>query len=148
MSGRDGRRGGGVKQALLQMTVVHVQDAVEEVERSRAVEALVVPLHDEHHRARDARRGGAPTVSGKQRLSPFRTGILLALNYAPAPGEAYDSLRYIMTEVTARFGRDAQVIMGAVIYDEVLDARIIVSAALVIIALGLNARAERQRHAK
>jgi ubiquinol-cytochrome c reductase cytochrome b subunit len=29
------------------------------------------------------------------------TGILLALNYAPAPGEAYDSLRYILTQVTA-----------------------------------------------
>src|SRR6476646_1884436 len=29
------------------------------------------------------------------------TGILLALNYAPAPGEAYDSLRYIVTQVTA-----------------------------------------------
>jgi ubiquinol-cytochrome c reductase cytochrome b subunit len=28
------------------------------------------------------------------------TGILLALNYAPTPGEAYDSLRYIVTEVT------------------------------------------------
>ena len=29
------------------------------------------------------------------------TGILLAFNYAPTPGEAYDSLRYIMTQVTA-----------------------------------------------
>src|SRR6185437_8077319 len=29
------------------------------------------------------------------------TGILLALNYSPAPGEAYDSLRYIVTQVTA-----------------------------------------------
>src|SRR5579863_425496 len=29
------------------------------------------------------------------------TGILLALNYAPTPGEAYDSLRYILTQVTA-----------------------------------------------
>lgn len=29
------------------------------------------------------------------------TGILLSLNYAATPGEAYDSLRYIMTQVTA-----------------------------------------------
>ncbi len=29
------------------------------------------------------------------------TGVLLSLNYAPTPGEAYDSLRYIMTQVTA-----------------------------------------------
>jgi quinol-cytochrome oxidoreductase complex cytochrome b subunit len=29
------------------------------------------------------------------------TSVLLALNYAPTPGEAYDSLRYIMTQVTA-----------------------------------------------
>lgn len=29
------------------------------------------------------------------------TGVLLAFNYAPTPGEAYDSLRYIMTQVTA-----------------------------------------------
>lgn len=29
------------------------------------------------------------------------SGVLLALNYAPTPGEAYDSLRYIMTQVTA-----------------------------------------------
>src|ERR1700730_15879664 len=31
----------------------------------------------------------------------FFTGIMLALNYAPTPGEAYNSLRYILTEVTA-----------------------------------------------
>jgi ubiquinol-cytochrome c reductase cytochrome b subunit len=29
------------------------------------------------------------------------TGILLALNYAPTPGEAYASLRYLMTQVPA-----------------------------------------------
>ncbi|MBV8842276.1 MAG: cytochrome b N-terminal domain-containing protein [Bryobacterales bacterium] len=29
------------------------------------------------------------------------TGFLLALNYAPTPGEAWDSLRYIVTQVTA-----------------------------------------------
>jgi ubiquinol-cytochrome c reductase cytochrome b subunit len=29
------------------------------------------------------------------------TGLLLALNYAPTPGEAWDSLRYIITQVTA-----------------------------------------------
>ncbi|MBS1873750.1 MAG: cytochrome b N-terminal domain-containing protein [Acidobacteria bacterium] len=28
------------------------------------------------------------------------TGVLLALNYAPTPGEAYNSVRYIMTELT------------------------------------------------
>ncbi len=34
-------------------------------------------------------------------LTQMVTGILLALNYAPTPGEAYESLRYIMTQVTA-----------------------------------------------
>src|SRR5215468_73038 len=29
------------------------------------------------------------------------TGFLLALNYAPTPGEAWDSLRYIVTQVAA-----------------------------------------------
>jgi len=29
------------------------------------------------------------------------TGVLLAINYAPTPGEAYSSLHYILTEVTA-----------------------------------------------
>ena len=26
------------------------------------------------------------------------TGVLLAFNYAPTPGDAYNSLRYILTE--------------------------------------------------
>ena len=33
-------------------------------------------------------------------LTQLLTGILLAMNYAPTPGDAYDSLRYIVTEVT------------------------------------------------
>lgn len=33
-------------------------------------------------------------------LTQALTGVLLALNYAPTPGEAYNSLRYIMTELT------------------------------------------------
>jgi ubiquinol-cytochrome c reductase cytochrome b subunit len=33
-------------------------------------------------------------------LTQAFTGTLLALNYAPTPGDAYDSLRYIVTEVT------------------------------------------------
>jgi ubiquinol-cytochrome c reductase cytochrome b subunit len=34
-------------------------------------------------------------------LIQFFTGFLLSFNYAPTPGEAYNSVRYIMTEVTA-----------------------------------------------
>jgi len=34
-------------------------------------------------------------------LIQFFTGIMLAFNYAATPGDAYDSLRYILTEVTA-----------------------------------------------
>ncbi|MFN7919793.1 MAG: cytochrome b N-terminal domain-containing protein [Bryobacteraceae bacterium] len=34
-------------------------------------------------------------------MSQVFTGILLALNYAPSPGEAHNSVRYIMGEVTA-----------------------------------------------
>ncbi|MDE3195738.1 MAG: cytochrome b N-terminal domain-containing protein [Acidobacteriota bacterium] len=34
-------------------------------------------------------------------LIQFFTGAMLAFNYAPTPGDAYDSLRYILTEVTA-----------------------------------------------
>src|ERR1700719_3949926 len=34
-------------------------------------------------------------------LTQAFTGILLAFNYAPTPGDAYDSLRYIVTELTA-----------------------------------------------
>jgi ubiquinol-cytochrome c reductase cytochrome b subunit len=33
-------------------------------------------------------------------LTQMFTGILLAFNYAPTPGEAYNSLKYIITEVT------------------------------------------------
>jgi ubiquinol-cytochrome c reductase cytochrome b subunit len=33
-------------------------------------------------------------------LTQAFTGVLLALNYAPTPGDAYNSLRYILTEVT------------------------------------------------
>ena len=33
-------------------------------------------------------------------LTQAFTGILLAFNYAPTPGDAYNSLRYILTEVT------------------------------------------------
>src|SRR6202142_3245496 len=28
------------------------------------------------------------------------TGVLLAFNYAPTPGDAYNSMRYILTELT------------------------------------------------
>src|SRR5258708_19740488 len=34
-------------------------------------------------------------------LTQVFTGILLAMNYAPTPGEAYNSLRYIVTELPA-----------------------------------------------
>jgi ubiquinol-cytochrome c reductase cytochrome b subunit len=34
-------------------------------------------------------------------LAQIFTGFLLALNYAPTPGEAWDSLRYIVTQVAA-----------------------------------------------
>jgi ubiquinol-cytochrome c reductase cytochrome b subunit len=34
-------------------------------------------------------------------LTQFFTGVMLAFNYAPTPGDAYSSLRYILTEVTA-----------------------------------------------
>ena len=33
-------------------------------------------------------------------LTQAFTGIMLALNYAPTPGDAYNSIRYIMSEVT------------------------------------------------
>ena len=29
------------------------------------------------------------------------TGLLMAVNYAPTPGEAWESLRYVVTQVTA-----------------------------------------------
>ncbi len=48
--------------------------------------------------------GGWHQVFGSVALFLFLTqafsGILLAFNYAPTPGEAYNSLRYILTEVT------------------------------------------------
>jgi len=48
---------------------------------------------------------GWPQVYGSVALFLFATqaltGILLAFNYAPTPGEAYSSLTYIMREVTA-----------------------------------------------
>ena len=51
------------------------------------------------------RLSGWPQVLGSVALFAFlvqaATGILLALNYAPAPGAAYDSVRHIMTQVTA-----------------------------------------------
>ena len=34
-------------------------------------------------------------------LTQALTGVLLAFNYAPLPGDAYNSLRYILTELTA-----------------------------------------------
>lgn len=34
-------------------------------------------------------------------LTQAFTGVLLAFNYAPTPGDAYNSLRYILTELTA-----------------------------------------------
>ena len=34
-------------------------------------------------------------------LTQVFTGVLLAFNYAPTPGDAYNSLRYILTELTA-----------------------------------------------
>src|SRR5215469_13597930 len=47
---------------------------------------------------------GWPQVFGSMALFLFMvqafTGMLLAFNYAPTPGQAYDSLRYILIEVT------------------------------------------------
>ena len=47
---------------------------------------------------------GWPQVFGSVALFSFLvqvfTGILLAMNYAPTPGEAWNSIRYIMTELT------------------------------------------------
>jgi ubiquinol-cytochrome c reductase cytochrome b subunit len=47
---------------------------------------------------------GWPQVFGSVALFAFlvqaATGILLALNYNPAPGDAYDSVRHIVTQVT------------------------------------------------
>ena len=47
---------------------------------------------------------GWPHIMGSMALFFFMvqgvTGILLAFNYAPTPGEAYNSVHYIMTEVT------------------------------------------------
>lgn len=48
---------------------------------------------------------GWPHVFGSVALFAFLTqvfsGILLSFNYAPAPGDAYNSVRYIVSEVTA-----------------------------------------------
>lgn len=48
---------------------------------------------------------GWPHVFGSVALFLFLiqalTGILLAFNYAPTPGDAYNSLNYIIREVTA-----------------------------------------------
>src|SRR4051794_41072079 len=48
---------------------------------------------------------GWPEVLGSVTLFAFlvqaATGLLLALNYVPAPAEAYDSLRHIVMQVTA-----------------------------------------------
>ncbi len=48
---------------------------------------------------------GWPHVFGSVALFAFLlqifSGFLMALNYAPTPGEAWDSLRYIVTQVTA-----------------------------------------------
>src|SRR5580692_4689131 len=45
-----------------------------------------------------------PQVLGSVALFAFlvqaATGILLTMNYAPAPGTAYNSVRHIMTQVT------------------------------------------------
>jgi len=58
-----------------------------------------------------ARLGRMPVSSGWHQvfgsvalfafLVQAATGILLALNYAPAPPAAYESMRHIMTQVTA-----------------------------------------------
>ena len=50
------------------------------------------------------------------------TGILMALNYAPTPGEAWESLRYVVTQVTAgsiiralhHWGASAMIVVVAV----------------------------------
>ena len=40
-------------------------------------------------------------------LIQFFTGAMLAFNYAPTPGDSYNSLRYILTEVTGLEFRNA-----------------------------------------
>lgn len=70
------------------------------VERRTGIESLIRRFFGEEIPA----SCGWPQVFGSVALFLFLTqaftGVLLALNYAPTPGDAYNSLKYIVTEVT------------------------------------------------
>ena len=85
------------------------------------------------------------------------TGLLMAVNYAPTPGEAWESLRYIVTQVTAgsiiralhHWGASAMIIVVVVhmaqtflwgAYKKPREATWILGVLLLLLTLGLRAQ--------
>ena len=76
-----------------------------QMRNSKLSRRLLGWLQDRTRNMETPASSGWPQVLGSVALFAFlvqaATGILLALKYTPAPGAAYDSVRFLMTHVTA-----------------------------------------------
>jgi quinol-cytochrome oxidoreductase complex cytochrome b subunit/cbb3-type cytochrome oxidase cytochrome c subunit len=83
------------------MLRVHTRKVLDWLEHRTGIETIVKDFFYEEIPASSGWHQIIGSIAVFSFLIQIVTGILLAFNYAPTPGEAYNSLKYIVSELTA-----------------------------------------------